>query len=137
MANASASEVVRLPVAGMTCDHCVGTVRRALEAIPGVESAAVDLKQGRADVTLDPARADRARLKGAVEAAGYSVPEGGPAAPPPPPNLVTLSPVLLPGPSPSAREGEAPDEPTESERGNVPAPRPSSQAPPAGEEWNL
>ena len=26
---ASASEVVRLPVAGMTCDHCVGTVKSA------------------------------------------------------------------------------------------------------------
>src|SRR5438309_863185 len=127
---ASASEVVRLPVAGMTCDHCVGTVRRALEAIPGVQSAAVDLEQGRADVTLDPPRAARARLKGAVEEAGYSVPEGGTIAPPP--NLVTLSPALLPGPSPSAREGEAPDEPTESAEGNVPVPRPSSKAPPAG-----
>jgi copper chaperone CopZ len=79
---ASTLEVVRLPVAGMTCDHCVGTVRRALEAVPGVQSASVDLKQGRAEVTLDPGQVDRGQLKGAVEAAGYSVPENGPAAPP-------------------------------------------------------
>jgi Cu+-exporting ATPase len=104
---ASTSEVVRLPVAGMTCDHCVGTVRRALEAVPGVQSAAVDLKQGRAEVTLDPAQADRDRLKGAIEAAGYSVPENEPAGPEP--ELVPLSPVLVPAP----------------------------KAPPAEEEWNL
>ena len=40
---AVATEVVQLPVQGMTCDHCVGTVRRALEEVAGVQSAAVDL----------------------------------------------------------------------------------------------
>jgi Cu+-exporting ATPase len=104
---ASTSEVVHLPVAGMTCDHCVGTVRRALEDVPGVQSATVDLKQGRAEVTLDPGQVDRGQLKRAVEAAGYSVPENAPAAPPQ--DLVTLSPVLTPTP----------------------------EAPPAEEEWNL
>src|SRR5512135_320055 len=107
---ASALEVVRLQVAGMTCDHCVGTVRRALESVPGVQSASVDLKQRHAEVTLDPAQANLARLKSAVEAAGYSVPEGGATSPPP--NLITLSPVLLPSPK-------------------------ASPTPPTMEEWNL
>ena len=35
----AATDVVEIPVAGMTCDHCVGTVRRALEGVPGVRSA--------------------------------------------------------------------------------------------------
>jgi P-type Cu+ transporter len=92
---AVASEVARIPVAGMTCDHCVGTVRRALEGVPGVRSAAVDLAAGRAEVAFDPQQADPARLKAAIEAAGYSVPSAAtPAAPPA--NLVTI------GPSPQA-----------------------------------
>ncbi|MBX6312973.1 MAG: heavy-metal-associated domain-containing protein, partial [Isosphaeraceae bacterium] len=72
---ASATETVQLPIAGMTCDHCVGTVRRALEGVPGVQAAEVDLQAGRAEVTLDSNRVDRAALKSAVEAAGYQVPE--------------------------------------------------------------
>src|SRR5262249_26312572 len=55
----------------------------------GVSSAAVDLGGGRADVTLDPSKADRARLKSAVEAAGYSVPERDAPAP----QTVTIGPI--------------------------------------------
>ncbi len=91
---ASPADVVEIPVSGMTCDHCVGTVRRALEGVPGVRSASVDLARGRAEVTIDPDRADRPGLKAAVEAAGYSVPDG-PA--PPPTTLVTIG-----GPAPAA-----------------------------------
>ena len=91
---AHATTTVEIPVSGMTCDHCVGTVRKALEALPGVEAARVDLAGGRAEVDLDPALADRAALTRAVEAAGYSVPDSGaevvtngsPAAPAPAPN---------------------------------------------------
>ena len=107
----AASEVVRIPVAGMTCDHCVGTVRHALEGVPGVSSAVVDLAAGRALVTLDPSRATRARLAQAVEAAGYSVPDVIPA-----PALVTIG-GLIP------KQESAP--------ASQPAP------PEAEEEWNL
>ena len=103
---AGAPEVVQLPIAGMTCEHCVGTVRRALVGVPGVRSAAVDLKTGRAEVTLDPERADRARLKGAVEAAGYSVPD---RTGPPPANLVTIGLGPMPAPPPAPPES-APEE---------------------------
>ncbi len=74
-------ETIEIPVAGMTCDHCVGTVRRALEGVPGVRSAMVDLQARRAEVTLDPdSPPDRSRLKTAIEAAGYSVPDDGKAS---------------------------------------------------------
>ena len=107
---ASVAEVVRIPVAGMTCDHCVGTVRRALEGIPGVRSAVVDLKEGYAEVALDPAQVDRAKLEAAVTAAGYSVPreESANAAPPMGP-LVTLSPESPPT-APPAEPVAAEDE---------------------------
>jgi copper chaperone len=43
--------MTRLDVQGMTCSHCSAAVKRALEAVPGVESATVDLDAGHASVT--------------------------------------------------------------------------------------
>ena len=45
---ATATDVVEIPIAGMTCDHCVKRVTGALNAVPGVESARVDLAEARA-----------------------------------------------------------------------------------------
>src|SRR4051794_16730698 len=85
---ATATDVVEIPVEGMTCDHCVGTVRRALEGVPGVRSAAVDLAGKRAEVEAEGV--DPSTLRRAVEAAGYLVPD---AAPPPAPRLVSIGPM--------------------------------------------
>jgi P-type E1-E2 ATPase len=41
---------VTLSISGMTCGHCVGAVRRALSAVPGVTAVDVDLAEGRAVV---------------------------------------------------------------------------------------
>lgn len=43
--------MTRLDVQGMTCGHCSAAVKRALEGVPGVDSALVDLEAGRATVT--------------------------------------------------------------------------------------
>ena len=64
-------QTVSIPVRGMTCGHCVASVRRALEGVEGVSGVAVDLASGRADLTLDPALASRSDLVRAIEAAGY------------------------------------------------------------------
>ena len=61
-----------LDVEGMTCASCVGRVERALKAVPGVQSASVNLATERADVT--GTAVDRALLIKAVEDAGYDVP---------------------------------------------------------------
>ena len=45
-----ARQSVTLKVEGMTCSHCVGAVTHAIEAQPGVLSADVELKTGRAVV---------------------------------------------------------------------------------------
>ena len=39
-----------IKVGGMMCDHCAATVKKAIEEIPDVKSAAVDLKS--ASVTI-------------------------------------------------------------------------------------
>ncbi|MFC0225485.1 heavy metal translocating P-type ATPase [Serratia aquatilis] len=74
--NSSASVVNRLslPVEGMTCASCVGRVERALKAVPGVQTAAVNLATERADITFS-GQADPQAAASAVEGAGYAVRE--------------------------------------------------------------
>ena len=61
-----------LHVTGMMCEHCEARVKKALEAIPQVESAAVSHEAGTAVVSLN-AELDNAVLKAAVEAQDYTV----------------------------------------------------------------
>ena len=61
-----------LKVEGMMCMHCEARVKKALEAVPGVESAVADHSAGTAVVTLSTPVADEA-LKAAVEAQDYKV----------------------------------------------------------------
>ena len=78
-----------LKVSGMTCEHCARTVRQALENVPGVGSAQVDVKNGRAEVTLNQNQIATATLVNAVERAGYHATPDEEEAPddgePPPP----------------------------------------------------
>ncbi|MEJ2592882.1 MAG: heavy metal translocating P-type ATPase [Candidatus Thiodiazotropha sp.] len=57
-----------LKVTGMTCQHCVMNVSKALKAVPGVESADVSLEKGEAVVS---GSAERGALVDAVKTAGY------------------------------------------------------------------
>lgn len=59
-------------VEGMTCGHCVGSVRDEVSAIAGVQAVDVDLATGRVEVTAD-APVDPAAVRAAVEEAGYEV----------------------------------------------------------------
>jgi Cu+-exporting ATPase len=70
------SQVSRLslPVEGMTCASCVGRVERALKAVPGVDSASVNLATERADLTFT-GNADPQAAVRAIENAGYTVRE--------------------------------------------------------------
>ena len=61
-----------LKVEGMMCGHCEARVKKALEAIAGVESAVADHTAGTAVVTLSAEVADET-LRAAVEAEDYKV----------------------------------------------------------------
>ena len=67
-----------LAVGGMTCAACVGRVERALDAVPGVLGATVNLATERATVRTAPG-VTAGVLREAVERAGYDVieAEGG------------------------------------------------------------
>jgi copper chaperone CopZ len=60
-----------LRVTGMTCKHCVMTVKQALEAVEGVEQAKVDLDAGSAVVEYDDGRTEPTVLAGVVSEEGY------------------------------------------------------------------
>ena len=61
-----------LRISGMTCGHCRLHVKEALDRVPGVRSAEVDLPGGLATVDGEAAPAD---LIAAVEAEGYGARE--------------------------------------------------------------
>ena len=61
--------MITIEIKGMTCGHCVGAVREALQGVPGVEKVLdVNLKSGEATVQ---GTADPAALVKAVEEEGY------------------------------------------------------------------
>ena len=62
-----------LAVEGMTCAACVGRVERALQAVPGVQSASVNLATERATVQFDAEQTSPLALTEVVQAAGYGV----------------------------------------------------------------
>lgn len=64
-----------LKVSGMSCGHCVHTVRSALEGTDGVEFVAVDLGKGRAEVEFDESKTTARALAGVVSDEGYMAEE--------------------------------------------------------------
>jgi len=63
-------EMIKLNITGMTCQHCVKSVREALADVPGVDRVVdVSLDKGEATVEGSP---DTARLIEAVSEEGYA-----------------------------------------------------------------
>ena len=62
-------ERVDLRISGMSCGHCVSSVRKALSELDGVQVE--DVKIGSASVAYDPERASVQDVIGAVHDQGY------------------------------------------------------------------
>jgi copper chaperone CopZ len=62
--------MLRVNVIGMTCDHCVKTVTKAVRAVPGAGTVQVDLDRGTVDVQGTP---DAVAVRAAIARAGYDV----------------------------------------------------------------
>lgn len=69
------TERIELVIEGMGCEGCVAAVEKALRAVPGVRTVAVDLEAGRAAVEHDGT--DPTALVRAVEKAGYDARPAG------------------------------------------------------------
>ena len=66
-------ETTTIKVSGMTCQGCVRSVTRVLQAVPGVDAVEVSLGKGEAELRFDPARAGAPAFRKAVEDAGFEV----------------------------------------------------------------
>lgn len=62
-------------VTGMTCGHCVGTVKSEVGKVAGVSEVDVDLASGKVTVTSDQP-VDETAIREAVEEAGYELVTG-------------------------------------------------------------
>jgi len=65
------SETRTYAVSGMTCAHCVASVREEVGEVAGVTEVEVELAAGRLEVSGDGFT--DAAVRGAVEEAGYEV----------------------------------------------------------------
>lgn len=67
---ASADQLIKLNITGMTCMACVKNVKESIGGVSGVKESAVSLKEGRAEVkAADSTKAND--LCTAVKEAGY------------------------------------------------------------------
>jgi copper chaperone len=66
-------DTATLNVQGMTCNHCVQTIKGALEKIDGVENVAVALEKGEVRVKYDSALAKVDQFKRVIVESGYEV----------------------------------------------------------------
>ena len=60
-----------LTIDGMSCNHCVSSVTKALSETEGVKVESVEM--GTAKVTYDTAKTPRAKLVEAIEDVGFDV----------------------------------------------------------------
>ncbi len=71
-------ETIMLAVRGMTCASCVGRIEKALNAVPGVHAARVNLATERAEIDVISRAVEAGQLVQAVQGAGYDAePVGG------------------------------------------------------------
>ncbi len=67
----------KINVYGMTCEHCVNTVTKAISSLNGVDSVNVNLKGEYADVAYDDKSTGIDNIKKAVKEAGYDTEKAG------------------------------------------------------------
>ena len=60
-------------VEGMSCEHCVKAVTKAINALPGIGNVAVDLKKGLVTVKHDIETTGIEKLKKAIIDQGYDI----------------------------------------------------------------
>ncbi len=59
-------------VKGMSCNHCVSSVKKSLESLPSVSSVNVNLDSGEAVINHDN-DLDMSKVRNEIEKAGYEL----------------------------------------------------------------
>ena len=66
------AEIV-LKIKGMSCQHCVVSISKALKDLKGVKDVKVSLEKGSAEVNYDDKLVTKSQMSEAVADAGYTV----------------------------------------------------------------
>jgi copper chaperone len=66
-------EKTAIKVDGMSCEHCVNAITKAVEALPGIASVAVSLAEKSVAVEYDSSKITLDKIKGEIEEQGYDV----------------------------------------------------------------
>lgn len=61
-----------ITVSGMTCGHCVSSVKEEITELPGVTDVRVDLASGRVEIDSTTPLSDE-QLRAAIAEAGYEI----------------------------------------------------------------
>ena len=61
-----------IKIKGMSCEHCVMAVKKALSGLPGVKEVHVDLKKGEATFTEEKT-VEMPAIKKVIENAGFEI----------------------------------------------------------------
>jgi copper chaperone len=62
---------ITLKIGGMSCGHCVMSVKKAIDGVEGVSTS--DVEVGTAKIVYDESKTDSDTIAGAVTNAGYKV----------------------------------------------------------------
>jgi copper chaperone len=62
---------ISMKIEGMSCQHCVMSVKKAVDAVQGINSSEVSV--GSAKISYDDIKTDRDAFVKAVQDAGYKV----------------------------------------------------------------
>jgi Cu+-exporting ATPase len=68
---AAAGTTAVIPVKGMHCGGCVGTVTEAVKKLEGVKSVETDLEKAQTTVVFDAAKVKPEQIVAAIAATGY------------------------------------------------------------------
>ncbi|MBF0472625.1 MAG: heavy-metal-associated domain-containing protein [Nitrospirae bacterium] len=62
---------VRVKIDGMSCQHCVNNVKKAIDALAGIVSS--DVTKGLAVIQIDEKAVSKAKIENAIIDAGYKI----------------------------------------------------------------
>jgi copper chaperone len=62
---------ITVNIEGMSCQHCVNRVKKAIEALEGIKN--LDVSIGSAKITFDEGKVSKSAIEKAITAAGYKV----------------------------------------------------------------
>ncbi|HEX2926782.1 MAG TPA: copper chaperone CopZ [Ruminiclostridium sp.] len=68
-----AKEITDIVVEGMSCSHCVNSIKNAVGALSGVKKVDVDLDTKKVTIEFDPEVVNGKAIKDAIEDQGYDV----------------------------------------------------------------